>query len=95
MLNQIIVTGGSQIREISLDQDSNVWVTNLDGTVQIIAGSTGAVSTAQGLAFISGLANSYGFGGQFPSELSVTTYCIAPIFTLACPDKTQRHGQFH
>ena len=71
VLNQIIVTGGSRVREISLDQDSNVWVTNLDGSIQIIAESTGSVSSAMGLALISGLANSYGFGGQSHSEPSI------------------------
>ena len=63
-INQIIVTGGSNIRGISSDQDSNVWVTHLDGTVHTITGVNSSVSTVQGITLLTGLANAYGFSGE-------------------------------
>ena len=76
-LNQIIVTGGSYVRGIGSDQDSNVWVTNLDSTVDTIPNVNSAVSSAsrvQGLSMITGLANAYGFGGEHPPTSNFSSY---------------------
>ena len=73
-LGRIIVTGGSFVRSIGSDQDSNVWVTNLDSTVDTIPNISATISSAsrvQGLSMITGLANAYGFGGEHPIRLLI------------------------
>ena len=70
-LDKIINTGSSYIRGIGVDQDSNVWVTHQDGTINIIMDADGSTSPVQGISLVSGLANAYSFSGK---NFSFTTF---------------------
>lgn len=60
-----LTTGGSKIRGIGADQSSNVWVSNLDSSVQTIGDVSGNLGNAGGLSLLTGLINAPGFGCEY------------------------------